>query len=119
MTNKKQSSKSIQRTKITLNLDKGQQIINLHIDIMFVNKIPFLVCKSDSVVNHLKSHFLPSRSKSNICKKLKLVRGMYHRRGFNIGVVYADNEFDFDEVKSSFQSSSWEICAKGGQLVLC
>ena len=113
MTRTTQSAKNIIRNDLPHNITKEQRHVNMFIDIMFVNKIPFLLCKSDGIVNHCQAHFLSSRGKANIFKKLNLVRRMYEKRGFQIDVVRADNEFDFNEVKSSFPNSTWEICAKG------
>ena len=113
MTNSKQRTKNIVRTQPPHGLTKEQCRVNLYIDIMYVNRIPFLLCKSDDIVNHRKVFFLSSRGKIKIYKRLKLIRLMYEKRGFKVNIIHADNEFDFNEVKSSFPNSTWEICARG------
>ena len=113
MTNSKQRTKNIVRTQPPHGLTKEQCRVNLFIDIMYVNRIPFLLCKSDGIVNHRKVFFLSSRGKIKIYKRLKLIRLMYEKRGFKVNIIHADNEFDFNEVKSSFPNSTWEICARG------
>ena len=65
----------------------------LAIDIMFVNKIPFLVTTS------CKIHFgtveaLPNRQMLTVVAKIQSVVNTYQHRGFKISTILADNEFD-------------------------
>jgi hypothetical protein len=67
--------------------------VTLAIDIMFVNKIPFLVTTSR------KLHFgtveaLPDRKLNTIVTKLRSVNNTYRHRGFNISTILADGEFE-------------------------
>eukprot|EP00980_Cylindrotheca_fusiformis_P013967 scaffold3632_cov158-Cylindrotheca_fusiformis.AAC.1 len=65
----------------------------LAIDIMFVNKIPFLVTTSRNL------HFgtieaLQNRQVTSISKKIKSVVKLYTHRGFHVGQILADPEFE-------------------------
>ena len=67
--------------------------ICLAIDVMFVNKIPFLVTTSRKI------HFgtveaLPDRKINTVANKLKSVLNLYKHRGFNISSILADGEFE-------------------------
>ena len=67
--------------------------VTLCIDIMFVNRIPFLV----SISRKLKFgtvELLGSRSALNVMKSVRNIKHVYERRGFTIGVSIMDNEFE-------------------------
>ena len=82
----------------------------MHIDILFVNKNPFLISKSDTI-DYINVRRLKNKSKINIAEALQFINQQYKNRGFNITVVYADNEFDFDIIKNSCPKVVFEICA--------
>jgi hypothetical protein len=59
---------------------------------MFVNKIPFLVTKSQHIhFGTIKS--LANRQTPTVAAALKSVLHIYHRRGFHVITVNADPEF--------------------------
>ena len=62
----------------------------LAIDIMFVNSIPFLV----TVLNFETVEALPIRKIPTIRDKLRAVCAIYRQRGFVVGAIMADNEFE-------------------------
>ena len=68
--------------------------LNLAIDIMFVNKIPFLLTRSWQLkfgtVEPLVNHQEPT-----VRDTLTSMLRMYHHRGFIIDNIYADLEFEF------------------------
>ena len=67
--------------------------ITLAIDIMFINKIPFLVTTSRNLkfgmVEALKKLQIPT-----IMNKLKSIIKLYEHRGFQVTVILADPEFE-------------------------
>ena len=79
---------------------------------MFVNRIPFLLVKSEGI-NHTFAHRLRNRTKTNIAKSLQYIKNKYEKRGFKIKVIYADNEFDHDVIKSVLPGATFDICAAG------
>ena len=67
--------------------------VTLGVDIMFVNKIPFLITISRNI------HFgtveeLPNRKLQTVKEKLKNVINIYAHRGFNVSTILADGEFE-------------------------
>ena len=73
-------------------LSKYHQVV-IGIDIMYVNKIPFLV----TISRHIKFgtvEVLKNRQGPTILKMIKNVRGVYGKRGFRLQQVNADNEFE-------------------------
>ena len=105
MTMPTQVAKTTVRIPLSLEFKEEHRRVTLFIDIFYVNKMPFLLCKSEGV-EHFKVFNLNSRSKQVIKKKLKQVKRLYNKRGFAINIAYADNEFDNDEVKDSFPSAT-------------
>jgi hypothetical protein len=67
--------------------------ITLAADIMFVNRIPFLV----SISRNLKfgtSEVLKNRKNATIIQAFKNIKGIYQKRGFKIVTCHADGEFE-------------------------
>ena len=67
--------------------------VTLAIDVMFVNKIPFLITTSRNL------HFgtveaLPDRKLNTIVIKLRSVINMYRHRGFIVSTLLVDGEFE-------------------------
>jgi hypothetical protein len=67
--------------------------IHLTVDIIYINKLPFLITYSRSLhfgtVELLDNCQIPT-----ICKKLQSVFNLYHHHGFTITKLYADPEFE-------------------------
>ena len=71
---------------------KAHKQVTLAIDIMFVNKIPFLVTTSRNI------HFgtievLPDRKINIVITKLRSVINLNRHRGFNVSSILANGEF--------------------------
>jgi hypothetical protein len=67
--------------------------VTLSVDIMFVNKIPFLV----TISRYLKFGTVESlreRTAKQILRCIKSVRGVYNKRGFRVHTILADGEFE-------------------------
>ncbi|EJK65994.1 hypothetical protein THAOC_13102 [Thalassiosira oceanica] len=67
--------------------------VTLVADVMFVNKLPFLITMSRKV-KFITVEFLSSRSAKQLSKRLKRVLRVYGRAGFNVQAVLMDMEFD-------------------------
>jgi hypothetical protein len=66
--------------------------VTLAIDLMFINKIPFLITVSRGL--HIGSiHALDNRQADTVATSLLYVLRRYKRRGFKINTVLADDEF--------------------------
>ena len=67
--------------------------ITLAIDIMFVNKIPFLVTVSRNL-KFVTVEDLPNRKATTVRDKLRAVLRMYRHRGFKVTSLLGDQEFE-------------------------
>ena len=73
--------------------------VTLCIDIMFINKIPFLVTISRNL-KFRTVEALDNRQVSTICKKLQSIVKLYEHRGFKVTIILADPEFE--PIRSEF-----------------
>ena len=72
---------------------KIHQDVVLSMDIMFINKIPFLVTSSHNI--HFSTvESLPNRQVGTVATCLKKVTRLYHHRGFHITSITCDPEFE-------------------------
>jgi len=69
------------------------RVVVLTADVMFVNKVPFLVSQSRGL-NLITCEFLPSRTAKSLASKIDLIRHLYARGGFMVGTILMDNEFE-------------------------
>ena len=65
----------------------------LRVDILFINGIPFLTTFSRHLYFTMVEAILNVEAKT-LLKSLKREFAHYHKRGFNIQMVIADNQFD-------------------------
>jgi hypothetical protein len=70
-------------------------VVVLTADIMFVNKVPFLVSQSRGL-NLLTAEFLPvgGRTAKALAARIDQIRHLYARGGFTVGTILMDNEFE-------------------------
>jgi Reverse transcriptase (RNA-dependent DNA polymerase)/Zinc knuckle len=67
--------------------------VTVGVDIMFVNKIPFLV----SISRHIKfctAELLQNQQSKTLLTAIKHIKSVYSKRGFNITVMLMDGQFD-------------------------
>ena len=83
--------------------------ITLEVDIMFVNKMPFLITTSRKLRFGTAEH-LPNRQHTTVVKAIQRVVSIYHRRGFNIRRILADPEFE--AVETAMPGISFNLCAQ-------
>ena len=72
---------------------KHYKEIHLDIDVMYINKIPFLVAISKSIG---MIHCTPVMNKDNkrVSDALISIISQYNRRGFNVSTIHGDGAFD-------------------------
>jgi hypothetical protein len=92
-----------------LEIKMKYQSVTLAMDIMFVNKIPFLLTVSHGL------HFgtaenLPNRQVQTIKAALKTVIALYAHRGFKIRSINAGPEFE--PLQAQLPSQVFNFCAK-------
>ena len=85
--------------------------IELYVDFLFVNKLPFLHTKSRHI-NFLTIQQLKSRSKNEIIAGIKEVVKMYTARGFRINTIHGDNEFNVDDIIEEMRPIRMQFCAR-------
>jgi len=66
--------------------------VTMGLDIMFVNKVPFLITYSNGIRFGTVAN-IPGRTAPQVAAALNLTLRIYHRRGMRIGMVKADPEF--------------------------
>lgn len=71
--------------------EKHREVV-LGIDIMFVNKLPFLVTISENI-GFTTVENIPDRTRTKVLGAIIRVKNVYERRGFNIRQANVDNEF--------------------------
>ena len=65
----------------------------LAVDIMFVNGVPFLVSVARGL-NLVTAKFTPSQTAKKLAAGITRMIDRYTRRGFQVGTVLVDNEFE-------------------------
>ena len=64
-------------------------------------------------VNFVTCDFMERKTKKSLIKQLGLVIKKYNSRGFVISDVFADNEFDMEDLKNKILPSTLQLCAAG------
>ena len=70
------------------------RVVVLTADVMFVNKVPFLVSQSRGL-NLITCEFLPGkRTAKSLAARIDDIKHLYARGGFVVGTILMDNEFE-------------------------
>ncbi len=69
------------------------QLVVLTADVMFINKVPFLVSSARGLIL-ITAEFLPTRTAKSLARRITDIIHMYARGGFRIGTILMDNEFE-------------------------
>jgi hypothetical protein len=72
---------------------KQHQLVTLVVDVMFVNRVPFLVSVARGL-NFVTAKFMPSRTAKQLSAGITRMIDLYARGGFQVGTVLMDNEFE-------------------------
>jgi len=110
MTAPSQVSHKISTSSVPEELKQIHKNIKLFSDLFYVNGICFLVVKSDSI-NYLSITHMESKKVATIIKYLNDIIKKYTSRGFIITDIFADNEFDIDDITTSILLASLHICS--------
>lgn len=78
---------------IPKHISELHRILSLSADIMFVNKIPFMVSLSRGLKFQTVQR-LKNRKIDNITKSIKRIVNLYKSRSFNISCIFMDREFE-------------------------
>jgi hypothetical protein len=92
-TRKKASNDPIRLAPVPPSILKRYHAVTLCVDIMFVNRIPFLV----SISQHLRFgtiELLPSRTSQDLLTAIHRIAALYASRGFQVSCVHGDPEFE-------------------------
>jgi hypothetical protein len=78
----------------------AQQDVDLCVDVMFVNELPYFTSISRRIM-YRTAQFMQSRTVDSLQSSIDTVFRVYNSGGFTISDIYCDNEFKplFDEVK--------------------
>jgi hypothetical protein len=68
------------------------QLITLAVDVMFVNRVPFLVSVSRGL-NLITAECTPTCTAKTLASKIDQIAHLYARGGFTVGTVLMDNKF--------------------------
>ena len=112
MVNPKQVSKKVRFIPLPLDIANEYRSVSVSIDIFYVNRTPFLVCHG-APINHLAVYKIKNRTKLTISRKLQNIKDKYSARGFEINVVFCDNEFDHESIRSVFPNTIFDVCGAG------
>jgi hypothetical protein len=83
---------------LTPPISKFHHFIDLYMDFLFVNKIPFLHTKSKNL-NFLSIQSFKKRTISDIADRLREVINVYQSRGLEIKSMHGDNEFNIEYLR--------------------
>ena len=89
---------------------KFHKDVTLAADLMFVNKIPFLITTSRSI-QFTTAERLDNRDEETLITGILKVRNLYTRRGFNIHICMMDNEFSVLRDGLLMEPITLTICA--------
>ena len=78
---------------VPLQIRSNHNNIELTIDVMFVNKIPFVVSLTRNICFGT-SQFIKRRTGGNLLKSIRKVVHLYRARGFQLKSMYMDREFE-------------------------
>ena len=67
-------------------------------DLMFVNKIPFMITLGKRVKFTTVSN-LPNQKAKTLLENLKVVRNVYTHRGSSVSTMFMDNEFEVLKIR--------------------
>lgn len=104
----------IQHTAVTMNIPRElkhiHKKIQLYVDLCYINKLVFIVTRSDTV-DFITMDFMENNTKDTMITFLLRIKKRYTSRGFIIPDMFSDNEFDSEDIKSAMLPTTLHICA--------
>jgi hypothetical protein len=79
-------------TPLPYEIQERYRNITLCADVMFVNKIPFLMTTSRNL-RFGTAETIPSQADKNLLSSIKRVQAVYRTRGFHVTILLADGQF--------------------------
>ena len=70
----------------------------------------FLVSVSDNI-QYISIYHLERKTKGNIIKTLNKIKQTYNAKNFVISDIYANNEFDSEDINLAMRPSVMHLCA--------
>lgn len=92
-----QSSYNLIKVPIPLPILQHHSKLDIYIDFMYVNRIPFLHIIS-SKIGHRFTTMCKSRTKDTIINEVNRIIEVYRGRGFQVMNIHGDNEFNIKEL---------------------
>ena len=88
------------------------KVVELFVDFLYVNKMPFLHTKSSNI-NFLTIQHFGSRRANEIIQGLQTVIDLYSKRGFEVSTIHGDNEFNIGNLIAAVRPILMQIYARG------
>ena len=92
-TRKKPKSVSIKRSNISPDLLLQYKDVTVAVDIMFVNKVPYLMSTS-RYIRFVTAEMIKNVKRETLMTALKQIVNVYKNGGFSVTVILADNQFE-------------------------
>ena len=102
----------VQYTPLPLQIQERHANVNLHIDFFYVNGLPFLHTKSETI-NFLTVQSGKTRNTRSILEGLSTVIKLYNNRGFKVRGIFGDNEFDIANLRTELLPTILHVFAAG------
>ena len=80
MVNKTQAAKRIVVNALPINIKEEHRGVTLSLGIIFKNRIPFVVCRSE-IIDRIYAHSLRNRGKKYLPKALRFIKKYIRREG--------------------------------------
>ena len=112
MSNIRTPSNTTITTPLLLPISTHHRNIHVYMKLLCVKKLPFLDTKSYNM-NFFTIRATISISKQQIISGITYIKNIYTRRGFVITYFHGHNEFDVEEVRSTFLPTTLHIYSKG------
>ena len=101
---------STHTTTISPDILRNYPTLHLYINLVYINKQPFLHTKS-SHINFLTLQHAINRTQGTIKQLLVSTIDKYHSRGFIISDIFGDSEFDVVSLHDFFRPIAIHTCA--------
>ena len=85
--------------------------VKLYVDLFYVNGLVFMAVKSDDITNYLAIDNMDNKYAATIIKHLSTIIKKFTSRGFTISDIFADGEFETDDIITSVVPATLHICS--------
>ena len=109
-TNKKSMHLRSYVTKIPITILEKYKLVTITGDIMFVNKLRFVITKSRAI-KFTTSQFINSAKETDLFESILATKKIYRRRGFDVNIILMDGQFECIRTHLLGAQISLNICA--------